>query len=99
MLAGLLGHEVRTAHDGTSALREAEAFSPDVVILDIGMPDMSGYDVARSLRLTPLGRKVLLVALTGWGQDRDRRLSMEAGFDQHLVKPIEGDVLQRLLAQ
>ena len=97
MLLGILGNEVRTAHDGPSALKEAESFGPEVVLLDIGMPGMDGYEVARQMRTMPPVRDTILVALTGWGQLEDRQRSDEAGFDHHLVKPVEPKVLERLL--
>jgi CheY-like chemotaxis protein len=83
----ILGHDVRTALDGASALSEAAQFHPDVVLLDIGMPGLSGYDVARQLRDSPLGEHVLIVTLSGWGQDADRAKALAAGADRHLVKP------------
>ena len=92
------GHEVRTAHDGSAALREAEAFRPEIVFLDIGLPGMDGYAVAQRMRQEPTSAGILLVALTGYGQDEDRRRSREAGFDHHLVKPVEPAALQQLLA-
>ena len=99
MLLRLWGHEVAVAHDGPGALRAAEAQRPEVALLDIGLPGMDGYELARRLRPLPgLGRAVL-VALTGWGQEDDRRRSQEAGFDHHLVKPVELSALQELLAQ
>ena len=79
---------VETAHDGRGALRAASAFGPDVIILDIGLPDLDGYEVARRLRET-MGREVRLIALTGWGQERDRQRAREAGFDEHWTKPVE----------
>jgi PAS domain S-box-containing protein len=99
MLLRLLGSEVETAHDGCSALRVFETFQPSVVLLDLGMPDMSGYEVARRMRGMPQFQKMTLVALTGWGQDDDRRRTQEAGFDVHLVKPVNLDALQVLLAE
>jgi CheY-like chemotaxis protein len=96
-LLKLLGHEVRTAYDGPSALAAAREFRPDVVLLDIGMPGMTGYDVARAMREMPEVRDAVLVAQTGWGQDEDRRRSAEAGFDHHLVKPVDVADLQLLL--
>lgn len=94
----LLGHETRTAHDGLQALAEAATFRPDIILLDIGMPKMNGYDVARRIRQQDWGKDVVLVAVTGWGQEEDRRRSREAGFDYHLVKPADladiQDVLQ-----
>jgi two-component system CheB/CheR fusion protein len=91
-------HEVRTANDGRSALRVASAFLPDVVLLDIGLPDLNGFEVARRLRREPGSRPILLVAVTGYGQRDDRRLAMEAGFDHHLVKPVSPEVLEEIIA-
>src|SRR5207248_177762 len=84
----LLGNEVQIANDFLEAVRMAAAFSPDVVFLDIGMPRLNGYDAARRIRDLPGGENMILVALTGWGQDDDKRRSLEAGFDSHLVKPV-----------
>ena len=101
LLARLLrakGHEVCTAYDGQEACQAAATFRPDVALLDIGMPRLNGYETARRLRQEPWGRDILLVAITGWGQDEDRRRSMEAGFDQHLLKPVDPKVLLHLLA-
>ncbi len=99
MLLRLWGHEVAVAHDGPAALRAAAAQRPQVALLDIGLPGMDGYELARRLRSqTGLG-PVVLVALTGWGQDEDRRRSHEAGFDHHLTKPVELAALQELLTQ
>ena len=95
MLLRMAGHEVRVAHDGPAALAAVEADPPEVVFLDIGMPVMNGYDVARRLRERP---GLMLVAMTGWGQDEDLRRSREAGFAHHLVKPVEPATLYRLLA-
>jgi signal transduction histidine kinase/ActR/RegA family two-component response regulator len=99
MLLGAGGHEVRLAHDGPLALKTADTFRPQVVLLDIGMPRMDGYEVAQRLREEPALAKVFLVALTGYGQDEDRRRSQEAGFDAHLVKPLDLDALHLLLAR
>ena len=93
----LLGHEVEAAFEGGEALRQVAAFRPDVVLLDLGLPGIDGYEVARRIRAMPEGREVLLVAQTGWGQDEDRRRTAAAGFDAHLVKPVELDALLRLL--
>jgi CheY-like chemotaxis protein len=98
LLLKLRGHEVRTAHDGGEAIPAAEAFQPDVVFLDIGLPGMDGYEVARRMRRQQTGSKVLLVALTGYGQDEDRRRSGEAGFDHHLVKPADPAAVDSILA-
>ena len=98
VLLELSGHEVRVAHLGQTALSLAQTFRPDVALLDIGMPDLSGYEVARALRQEPWATDLQLIALTGWGQDDDRRSAMEAGFDHHLTKPIDPDQLGRLIA-
>ena len=100
-LAALLainGHETRMAHDGAQAVEEAEAFKPDVVFLDIGMPSIDGHETARRIRRTPWGKDMVLVALTGWGQTDDRRRSKEAGFDHHLVKPADPTVVEKLIS-
>jgi PAS domain S-box-containing protein len=98
MLIRLWGHEVRVAYNGPQALKAAEEYRPEVVVLDIGLPGMSGYEVARQLRQRPQFEKALLVAVTGYGQDEDRRRSGEAGFDHHLTKPVDPDTLHALLA-
>jgi PAS domain S-box-containing protein len=98
-LLGTLGHETRVVHDGPSALAMAAAFRPDVVLLDIGMPGMDGYEVARRLSALQEGRRPRIVAVTGWGQESDRRQASEAGFDMHLVKPVDLDALLRALDQ
>ncbi len=97
LLERFYGQEVRVAHEGPSALEVADSFRPEVVLLDIGLPGMSGYDVAEGLRRLPDGPGMLIVALTGWGQEDDRRRSREAGFDHHLVKPVDPDAMMRLL--
>ena len=99
MLLRLQGHEVQLAHSGVSALELAPSFSPDVVFLDIGMPGMDGYEVARRLRTQPGLENVVLAALTGWGQQEDRRRTAEAGFNHHLVKPPEPKAIENVLAQ
>lgn len=98
LMLELLGHEIRTAHDGLEALDIGEAFRPDVVLLDLGMPRLNGYAAAGRIREREWGRSALLVALTGWGQDEDRRRTRQAGFDEHLVKPAELSALTRLLS-
>ena len=98
MLMELHGHDVYIAHDGQSALDSAEQYRPDVVLLDIGLPVLNGHDVCRRIRQQPWGQAMVLIALTGWGQDEDRRRSQEAGFDGHLVKPVDQTRLLALLA-
>ena len=93
----MMGHEVALAFDGEQCLQVCERVRPQVVLLDIGMPRMNGYDAARALRLRPGGEAMVLIALTGWGQEEDRRRAFEAGFDHHLTKPADFTVLARLL--
>jgi CheY-like chemotaxis protein len=93
----VLGATVEVVHDGRNALDALEAFKPDAVLLDIGMPDMDGYEVARRIRAIPAQRHILLVALTGWGQEHDQRRSRAAGFDHHVVKPPDVQRLRELL--
>jgi PAS domain S-box-containing protein len=92
-----MGHEVQVAYDGEQALLAAEQFRPDVALVDLGMPNVDGYEVCRRIRARPWGHTVLLVAQTGWGQEFDRRRTAEAGFDHHLVKPVRWDVIESLL--
>ena len=99
MLLDLLGHEVRTAYSGKQALAAAEEFRPQLVMMDIGMPEMDGYEVARHIRQQPWGRDMVLVAITGWGQDEDRLRAEAAGFDHHRAKPVELDALDPIVAQ
>ena len=98
MLLRMLGHEVQTAYDGEEAISAAERFRPDVVLLDIGMPRLNGLDACRHIRERPWGQTVFMVALTGWGQEEDRRRTAQAGFDVHLVKPADPETLLKLLA-
>ena len=98
MLLEFGGHETHQAHDGLAALEAATRLRPDVVLLDIGLPGLNGYEVCRRIRQEPWGKQLLLVALTGWGQDEDRHRSREAGFDAHMVKPVDFDALLKLLA-
>jgi len=97
MLKGI-GQEVSTAHDGESAIRQVLDSKPDIVFLDIAMPAMDGYEVARRLRAHDELKGILLVALTGYGQEEDRRKAVEAGFNQHMVKPASIEALQQLVA-
>jgi CheY-like chemotaxis protein len=92
----LKGHDVRTAYDGLAAIEVARSFAPDVVLLDLGMPRLNGYDAAPRIR-EHLAPGALLIALTGWGQPGDRRRGREAGFDQHLIKPVDPGVLDAML--
>jgi CheY-like chemotaxis protein len=98
MLLEITGNQTQTAHDGIEALSVAERFRPNVVLLDIGLPKMSGYEVCRALRESAWGKEAIIIALTGWGQDEFRTQSKEAGFDGHLVKPVELAVLTALIA-
>jgi PAS domain S-box-containing protein len=98
VLLRFYGHEVRLAHDGEAALEEARAFRPDVMFLDLNLPKIDGYEVARRLRLEPAMSGMTLVAMTGYGQEEERRRTREAGFHSHLVKPVDFDMLQDLLS-
>ena len=98
-LLRLCGHEVFGAADGREALEAAERQRPEVALLDVGMPLLDGYEVARRIRSQPWGRQMALLALTGWGQDSDRRRSAAAGFNLHLVKPVDIGRLMELLVQ
>jgi PAS domain S-box-containing protein len=98
MLLRIMGNEVHTAHDGLEAVGAAGVFRPDVVVLDIGLPKLNGYEAGRRIR-EQQGEDVVLIALTGWGQEEDRRRSKEAGFNYHMTKPVEFDALQKVLAE
>jgi len=93
------GHRVKSAFTPRQAFETLEELAPEVVLLDIGLPEMDGYEVARRLRGLPRGRDVLLIAITGYGQEEDRRKSREAGFDFHLTKPVELDGLNELIVE
>jgi CheY-like chemotaxis protein/anti-sigma regulatory factor (Ser/Thr protein kinase) len=99
LLLELDGHDVRRAYDGIEALEIADQFRPEVTLLDIGMPRLDGYGAARELRRRDWAKDSLLVALTGWGQQEDKRMAREAGFDHHMVKPVDPDALRRLLIE
>jgi signal transduction histidine kinase len=99
MFLELMGHVVQNVADGEAAVQAADSFKPDVALLDIGMPKLNGYEVCRQIRAQPHGQSIFLVAVTGWGQPEDRRTSQRAGFDQHLVKPVEPAALEALIAQ
>jgi CheY-like chemotaxis protein len=89
MLLEIEGHKVRVVHDGRSAVSAFTEFEPEVAVLDIGMPELNGYEVARHVRVNLKARTVTLIALTGWGQDRDKELALAAGFNHHFTKPVE----------
>ena len=92
------GNEVQVAQDGNEAFDAAEEFRPDVVVLDIAMPKLNGYEAARKIRAQPWGKQMVLIALTGWGQQQDRRRTQDAGFDAHLTKPVNYEAIMELLA-
>jgi CheY-like chemotaxis protein len=94
----LSGHEVFLAHSGGKAVDVAKLQHPDVAVLDIGMPDLNGYGVAQRIRLEPWGEHITLIALTGWGQEGDKRRGKAAGFDHHCTKPVDPDLLQRFFS-
>jgi CheY-like chemotaxis protein len=98
MLLELWGHEIQTSMDGLSGIKAAQLFKPEVILLDIGLPGIDGYEVARRLRQLPGTKGVLLIALSGYGQTEDLRKSREAGFDHHLVKPADIDQLEALIS-
>jgi CheY-like chemotaxis protein len=97
VLFEMSGDETQTANDGLKAIAAAEAFRPDVALLDIGLPGLNGYEVAQAIRAQPWGATMVLIALTGWGQDEDRKKSKAAGFDAHMVKPVDHEALLKLL--
>jgi CheY-like chemotaxis protein len=99
MLLRLIGNDVQTAHDGLDAVRKAESFRPELILLDIGLPKLNGYAACGQIRSQSWGQDMVIVALTGWGQEEDRRKSKEAGFDKHLVKPVAHAALVQLLAE
>jgi PAS domain S-box-containing protein len=99
MLLTVLGNDTRTAHDGLEGVEMAGAFRPDLIVLDIGLPKLNGYDACRRIREQPWAKDIIIVAATGWGQEEDRRRSAEAGFDHHLVKPVDAAEVVRLLAK
>jgi signal transduction histidine kinase/CheY-like chemotaxis protein len=95
----LQGHVTKMAHDGLEAVAAAAEFKPAIILLDLGMPKLNGYDACRRIRSLPGGRSILIAALTGWGQDNDRQRTAEAGFDHHLVKPVDSHTLRKLIAE
>jgi CheY-like chemotaxis protein len=98
MMLSIMGHDTRTAHDGETAVATAQTFLPDVVLLDIGLPKLNGYEVAQRIREQSWGAAMYLIAVTGWGQDEDRQRSSEVGLNLHMVKPVEPAALEKLLA-
>ena len=96
-LLSIMGNEARVAYDSFAAMEELERFRPDVVLLDIGLPDVDGYRLAKKIREQPWGKRMSLIAVTGWGEDDDKARSKEAGMDHHLVKPIGSGALLKLL--
>ncbi len=99
MLLSLSGYDTKTAFDGEEALSVAQRFDPDVVLLDLGLPKLSGFDVCRRLRTTTCGRALVIIAVTGWGMEDDRLRSLDAGFDALLLKPVDPDVLRQKLRE
>src|SRR5262249_59917154 len=99
MLLRLMGNDTHTAYDGQEGVDVAGEFKPDVVLLDIDLPKLNGNEACRCIREQPWGKKVVLIAVTGWGQEEDRRCSHEAGFDHHMVKPVDLQELMKLLAR
>ena len=97
MMLQIMGHDTRTAHEGESAVSTAETFLPEVVLLDIGLPKLNGYEVAQRIREKTWGQSMYLIAVTGWGQDEDRQRSSEVGLNLHMVKPVEPAALEKLL--
>ncbi len=98
MLLEEAGHTTHVAHDGVEAIAAAERVRPEAVLLDIGLPKLDGYEVCHRIREKPWGKPLLMVALTGWGQEEDRHRAQQAGFDAHLVKPVDFELLFKLLA-
>ncbi|HEY8507793.1 MAG TPA: response regulator, partial [Steroidobacteraceae bacterium] len=98
LLLNMQGHETRTAGDGFQAVQLAESFRPDIIFMDVGMPRLDGIEAARQIRQQPWGKSMLIVALTGWGQEADRHRTRDAGIDLHLVKPITLEGIAAVLA-
>ena len=94
----MMGNDTRTAYDGQQGVDLAGEYRPDVILLDIGLPRLNGFEACRLIREQPKGDGVVMIAVTGWGQDEDRRKSHEAGFDHHMVKPVDPQALLKMLA-
>ena len=99
ILLEIMGHEVRVVHDGLEAVEAAALFRPDVILLDLGMPQLTGYDACARIRAQPQNKSALIAALTGWTQEEHKRRSQEMGFDQYLIKPVELAALEKLLRE
>jgi CheY-like chemotaxis protein len=99
MMLKIMGNTTYTAYDGEEAVRAAAACRPDVMLLDIGLPKLDGYEACRRIRAQPGGKSLIIVAQTGWGQEEDRQRTHESGFDHHLVKPVDPQALLKLLAE
>jgi CheY-like chemotaxis protein len=99
LMLKIMGNETKSVFDGLAAVEAAGEFLPEIILLDIGLPKLNGYDACRAIREQPWSEGMYIIALTGWGQDEDRRRSAEAGFDHHLVKPVEMAILQKLFAE
>jgi CheY-like chemotaxis protein len=97
MVLQLSGNETQVSYDGEQALRAYDSFRPDVMLLDIGMPTLSGHEICRRIRSKPGGKSVVMIAQTGWGQDEDRKMTQEAGFDHHMTKPVSTDAIMKIL--
>ena len=97
-LLDIMGNHTQAAHDGLHALDAAETFRPDVILMDIGMPKLNGFDACRRIREQPWGKEIVIVACTGWGQEDDKRMASEAGFNFHMTKPIDPGALETMLA-
>lgn len=97
MLLKLLGNTTETAHDGLEAVARAESFRPDVVLLDLGLPKLNGYEAAQKIRSESWGKQMIIIAVTGWSQEEHATQAKEAGFDGHLVKPVDHNALTKLL--
>jgi CheY-like chemotaxis protein len=99
MMLKIRGNATRTAYDGEAAVTTAREYRPDVILLDIGLPKLNGYEACRRIRQQPGGKSPIIIAQTGWGQDEDRQRTLESGFDYHLVKPVDPQALMELLAE
>src|SRR5258706_5127563 len=99
MLLEMMGHEVCIVHDGVEAVAKASTFGPDIILLDLGMPQLNGYEACSRIRAQPSNKGTLIVALTGWTQDDKKQRSQQAGFDLHLIKPVELPALEKLLRE